>query len=100
MFRLSTIGAFSPESKRIWFQFRSHQLDDFSRIEAKLFADSIERRSIFPSHLDDAVDLSRVELANLSRYFHILRTAGFNGDLTVDGQSLVNCESADGQARD
>ena len=57
MLRVSTGRAGQPKLKRTRFEMRSHEFDDFTECQLELLADGVESCSIFPRHLDDAVDL-------------------------------------------
>jgi hypothetical protein len=68
VFGISTGRACSPQSKRGLLQVLSHQLDDLTGLEPKLFANRFERRTIFPGHLNDAVRLCVGEFCHFSRF--------------------------------
>ena len=62
MFRCSTRRSATPISKRRRLEIFAHQLDNLARFESELDSDRIEGRSIFPGHLDDAINLRHVQL--------------------------------------
>ena len=57
MLRRTTLHPFPPHSKAGRFHFPTHEFDDFLFFQAKLHGDGIERRTVFPCHSDDAVNI-------------------------------------------
>ncbi len=57
VFRLPTTRSCSPQSERRWLEFASHEGNNLARSQAKLLSNHVKARSIFPSHLNDSVDI-------------------------------------------
>jgi hypothetical protein len=57
MFRFSARCSGSPHTERRRLHFSSHHFDHLAGSQTELSANRIERGSIFPSHLDDAIDI-------------------------------------------
>ena len=58
----SGIHSFSPKFKTRFFQCRTHQFNDFRFADSELKLYGFKRRSVFPRHFDDSVDLLYVEV--------------------------------------
>ena len=62
VFRCSTRRSATPISKRRRLEIFPHQFDNLARFESELDSDRIKGRSIFPGHLDNAIDLRHIQL--------------------------------------
>jgi len=57
MFGFSSLNPFPPHPEGTWFHFPSHDGDHFLFVKVKLPLDGVKSRTVFPSHLDDSVNI-------------------------------------------
>ena len=58
MFRPTTGSPLPPQLKRSTAQVQPHQFNNFTRSQTKLAENGVERSPIFPSHLDNPVNIA------------------------------------------
>ena len=61
MFRFSARRSGSPHAERGRLHLSSHDFDHFARSQTELSSNRIERGSILPSHLNNAINICRSE---------------------------------------
>jgi hypothetical protein len=57
VFSIPAAHALSPHPETGLFAIQAHEFDDLFFFQAKLEFDCLKGRTIFPSHLDDSVDV-------------------------------------------
>ena len=63
----ATNRAFPLGLEGVGLQVGTQQLDDRTGFDAELFSDGVERGTVLPRHLDDAIDLGGSELSFTGR---------------------------------
>jgi len=71
MLSASALHSSAPHTPRTGLHLMAHQRYGFGFRYAKLVLDSIERRAVFPSHFDDAINLSLGKILLYFGTFHL-----------------------------